>query len=199
MSGTPAGIVTWAASLIAVICGTPTPAMMRVVQMEPGPTPTFTASAPASTIACAPARVAAWPPITSTCAAADSFLSRAIISSTPWEWPLAVSMNSASTPASTRVIARSQPSPKKPTAAPTRSRPSSSLVARGYCSALVKSLTVMSPVSRSCSSTRGSFSILCWASSAWASSLPMPTLPVTSGMGVITSRTRRVSKSLSGR
>ena len=31
----------------AVICGTPTPATMRVVQMEPGPMPTFTASAPA--------------------------------------------------------------------------------------------------------------------------------------------------------
>ena len=28
----------------AVTCGTPTPATMRVVQIEPGPTPTFTAS-----------------------------------------------------------------------------------------------------------------------------------------------------------
>ncbi len=35
------------ASMIAVICGTPTPATTRVVQIDPGPTPTFTASAPA--------------------------------------------------------------------------------------------------------------------------------------------------------
>jgi hypothetical protein len=34
------------ANWIAEICGTPTPATMRVVQMEPGPTPTLTASAP---------------------------------------------------------------------------------------------------------------------------------------------------------
>ena len=33
---------------IAVICGTPTPATMRVVQIEPGPMPTLIASAPAS-------------------------------------------------------------------------------------------------------------------------------------------------------
>ena len=33
---------------MAVICGTPTPETTRVVQIEPGPIPTFTASAPAS-------------------------------------------------------------------------------------------------------------------------------------------------------
>ena len=33
---------------IAMICGTPTPATIRVVQMDPGPMPTLTASAPAS-------------------------------------------------------------------------------------------------------------------------------------------------------
>ena len=32
---------------MAVICGTPTPATTRVVQIEPGPMPTLTASAPA--------------------------------------------------------------------------------------------------------------------------------------------------------
>ena len=37
--------------MIAVICGTPTPETTRVVQMEPGPMPTLTASAPASTSA----------------------------------------------------------------------------------------------------------------------------------------------------
>jgi hypothetical protein len=51
----------------AVIWGTPTPATTRVVQIEPGPTPTLTASAPASTRAWAPARVATLPPMTWTC------------------------------------------------------------------------------------------------------------------------------------
>ena len=36
------------ANRIAVICGTPTPATTRVVQMLPGPMPTLIASAPAS-------------------------------------------------------------------------------------------------------------------------------------------------------
>jgi len=42
------------ASLMAVICGIPAPVTMRVVQMEPGPMPTFTPSAPASMSALAP-------------------------------------------------------------------------------------------------------------------------------------------------
>ena len=40
--------------MMAVSCGTPTPATMRVVQIEPGPMPTLIASAPASISACAP-------------------------------------------------------------------------------------------------------------------------------------------------
>jgi hypothetical protein len=48
----------------AVICGTPTPATMRVVQIEPGPMPTLTASAPASTSASAASPVAMLPPMT---------------------------------------------------------------------------------------------------------------------------------------
>ena len=64
-----------------VTCGTPTPATTRVVQMEPGPTPTFTPSAPASTSAWAPARVATLPPITSTRTLA---LTSAIMSMTAW-------------------------------------------------------------------------------------------------------------------
>ena len=40
--------------MMAVTCGTPTPATTRVVQMEPGPMPTFTASAPAFSMARAP-------------------------------------------------------------------------------------------------------------------------------------------------
>ena len=52
--------------LIALICGAPTPATIRVVQIEPGPIPTLTASAPASTKAVAAAPVAILPPITCT-------------------------------------------------------------------------------------------------------------------------------------
>ena len=51
-------------STIAVNCGTPTPATMRVVQIEPGPMPTLIASAPASTRARAPSAVATLPAIT---------------------------------------------------------------------------------------------------------------------------------------
>ena len=43
-------------SMMAVSCGTPTPATMRVVQIEPGPIPILMASAPASISALAPSR-----------------------------------------------------------------------------------------------------------------------------------------------
>ena len=46
---------------MAVICGTPTPATTRVVQIEPGPMPTLTASAPALASASAPSAVATLP------------------------------------------------------------------------------------------------------------------------------------------
>ncbi len=66
--------------MIAVTCGTPTPATTRVVQIDPGPTPTLTASAPALINACAPARVATLPPIISIWD--EYFLIRAIASRT---------------------------------------------------------------------------------------------------------------------
>ena len=50
--------------MMAVSCGTPTPATMRVVQIEPGPMPTLTASAPASISARAPSAVAMLPAMT---------------------------------------------------------------------------------------------------------------------------------------
>jgi hypothetical protein len=50
--------------MMAEICGTPTPATTRVVQMEPGPMPTLTASAPASIRARAASPVAMLPAIT---------------------------------------------------------------------------------------------------------------------------------------
>ena len=70
---------------MAMICGTPTPATMRVVQMLPGPMPTFTASAPASTSASAAAPVAMLPPMTSTCG--NWRLTQRTRSITPWLWP----------------------------------------------------------------------------------------------------------------
>ena len=48
MTGILAARAASAQSMIAVSCGTPTPATIRVVQIEPGPMPTLIASAPAS-------------------------------------------------------------------------------------------------------------------------------------------------------
>ena len=127
--------------------GTPTPATTRVVQIEPGPTPTLTPSAPASISACAPARVATLPPITSTSVLA---LSWATMSSTRWAWPCAVSTMRKSTPASISAWARPLASSPTPTAAPTTSRPPGSLVASGYSSLLAKSLTVIRPAQPAC-------------------------------------------------
>ena len=64
ITGTPAFCAASTASMMAVSCGTPTPATMRVVQIEPGPMPTLTASAPASISACAPSAVATLPAMT---------------------------------------------------------------------------------------------------------------------------------------
>ncbi len=65
-------------------------------------------------------------------------------------------------------------------------------MACGYCSVLTKSLTVISPRSLPSASTSGSFSILCLRSSPSAASALTPTGAVTSGIGVMTSRTGRV-------
>jgi hypothetical protein len=62
--------------MMAVSCGTPTPAMTRVVQMEPGPIPTFTASAPAPISALVASAVATLPATTWT--ALDRRLMRSI-------------------------------------------------------------------------------------------------------------------------
>ncbi len=64
IAGTPCRRDSSTASVIAVNCGTPTPATMRVVQIEPGPMPTLTASASASISARAPSPVATLPTMT---------------------------------------------------------------------------------------------------------------------------------------
>ena len=112
MSGTPAGPQALAARWIAVIWGTPTPATTRVVQIEPGPTPTLTASTPASMSACAPSVVATLPPMMSMPSNVGSALMRRIMSRASWAPPFAVSTTSTSTPASARAVARSQVSPQ---------------------------------------------------------------------------------------
>ena len=61
ITGTPVPLRAYAASITAVSCGTPIPAMILVVQIEPGPIPTFTALTPASARALAPAAVATFP------------------------------------------------------------------------------------------------------------------------------------------
>src|SRR5512147_3306160 len=66
MTGTPYFSAARAQLSTAVICGTPTPATTRVVQMEPGPTPHFTASTPALQSASAASKVATLPAATST-------------------------------------------------------------------------------------------------------------------------------------
>ena len=59
---------TAAATLaMAEICGTPTPVTTRVVQIEPGPIPTLTASTPALIKSIAAWPVAILPPITWIC------------------------------------------------------------------------------------------------------------------------------------
>ena len=73
------------ASTMAVICGTPTPVTTRVVQMEPGPMPTFTASIPRSTSALVPSSVATLPP--TSCVSGNASLSVSTVSSTPSACP----------------------------------------------------------------------------------------------------------------
>ncbi len=61
MIGVPLFAASAAESMTAVSCGTPTPAITRVVQIEPGPIPTFTASAPAEMSARVASAVATLP------------------------------------------------------------------------------------------------------------------------------------------
>ena len=71
------------ASMIAVNWGTPTPAIIRVVQLAPAPIPTFTPSTPASINAFAPSPVATFPAITARFE--YDFLIFAMEFNTPWE------------------------------------------------------------------------------------------------------------------
>ena len=113
----------------AVICGIPTPATTRVVQIEPGPMPTLTASAPASTRSPAASAVAMLPAMTWTWG--KWLLTQRTMSITPLEWPCAVSTTRTSTSAWTRASTRSSVPVPVPTAAPTSRRSRASLHAVG--------------------------------------------------------------------
>src|SRR2546427_285493 len=58
MRGTPVPFAARAASITAVSCGTPAPVTTRVVQMDPGPIPTFSPSMPSAIKSFAPSNVA---------------------------------------------------------------------------------------------------------------------------------------------
>ena len=64
ITGTPVPSSAFEHSIIALNCGAPIPAIIRVVQIDPGPTPTLTASAPLSAKYFAASAVATFPTIT---------------------------------------------------------------------------------------------------------------------------------------
>ena len=153
----------------AVICGTPTPATTRVVQIEPGPMPTLTPSAPASTSA---ARRFGGDDV-----AADDLQIRTVLLDPLHHLEHAAANGRAryrrrSRRRRLRAARRraSSVSAPVPTAAPTRSAPRSSLQARGNSVAFWKSLTVIMPLSSKSSSTTSTFSMRCLCSSASTSS-----------------------------
>ena len=153
--------------------------------MDPGPMPTLTASAPASANARAASAVAILPATTST--VGNIFLTSVTRLSTPRECPCAVSITIASTPASTRRSHRSAESPPVPTAAATRSRPSSSLQASGNSVCFWISITVTNPLRLKSSSTSNTFSIRCSCSKRRIVSRLAPSEAVTSrSRGVMT-------------
>ncbi len=136
MIGTSCGAAARAQSAIAVIIGTPMPATTRVVQIDPAPMPTLTASTPRS--------ISASRRLGGGDVAGDEVdvgkrapHAACTMSSTPCECPCAVSMTSTSTCAATSASARSIVSVPTPIAAPTRSRPRPSLHAFGYLTSLL--------------------------------------------------------------
>ena len=150
--------VTSATSIIAVSWGTPIPAIILVVHIEPGPIPTLTASAPASINACAAAPVAIFPITTSKLGKED--LTDFKTSITPLVCPCAVSIIIASTETFTRAETLSRTSLVIPTAAATLNLPYLSLDALGRSLFFMMSLKVISPTNLLSASTIGNFSIL---------------------------------------
>ena len=112
-------------SSTALNCGRPTPVIIRVVHIAPGPTPTLTMSAPAPTRSRTPSAVTTLPAATGTGGPASRTARSALIILS-W-WPCAVSTTRMSTPAAISCLALPATSPLMPTAAPIRSRPPASV------------------------------------------------------------------------
>ena len=185
MTGTSSAPRT--ASMMAVIWGTPTPVTTRVVQMLPGPMPTFTASTPRRTISRAPASVATLP--ATSCTSGKASRSWLTVRSTPSLCPCAESTTSTSTPASISAGARGRWRPVRRRPPPRRAAGRAGPCWRSGCSRRLKmSLTVISPLSTPCASTTGSFSMRCFARIRSASSRLVPTGAVTRLSLVIASR-----------
>ena len=158
--------------MIADTWGTPIPATTRVVQIEPGPIPTLTASAPASISARVASPVATLPAITCRSGYFSLIIFRQF--STFWEWPCAESSTMTSTLAATKAATRSSTFAVIPTPAPQSSLPWESLAARGYLIVFSISLMVIRPLRLKSLSTIGSFSFLAFARIFFASSRVMP-------------------------
>ena len=138
--------------------GKPTPAIILVVQIDPGPIPTLIASAPARTRSNAASPVAIFP--TTTSRFGYCFLTSFNKSITPLECPWAVSITIASTLDFTKASILSKVSLDIPTAAATLNLPNLSLQLFGCCFTLMISLNVIKPTKKSFLSITGNFSIL---------------------------------------
>ena len=183
MIGTLCFPATEKQSFTAVSCGTPAPAMIRVVHIEPGPMPTFIPSTPAFIRSSVASDVATLPAITST---STLFFKTLIVAITALVCPWAVSITMTSTPALARSSALRIAFSPVPIAAPTRSLPTLSLQAFGYFFLFSISFIVIKPLRLFSLSTIGSFSILYWWRIFCAFSRVVPTDAVMSFSFVIT-------------
>ena len=155
MTGIPASLATSATSEIAVTWGTPIPATIRVVQMEPGPIPTLRPSAPWAIKSSAASRVAMLP-IHKSASILSLMVSANLTTFMLWAWAQSIEMMSA--PASSNAIALSKS--KGPQAAATKYLPFLSSAALGCWSWFKISLMVRIPTKSPSSLTTGNLSTL---------------------------------------
>src|SRR6202453_3345785 len=168
-------------------CGRPTPVIIRVVHIAPGPTPTLTMSAPADTRSATPAAVTTLPATTGT---AGSRARTACSAQIIFSWcPCAVSTTSTSAPASSSSLARVATSPLTPSATPTRSRPAES-TAGEYRVARSAPVRVMMPTQRPSGSSTGASRCRPSCSSANARSGGVPAASVKGWAGIAPRRSR---------
>ena len=132
-----------AQSITAVSWGIPMPATIRVVQIEPGPMPTFTISAPASIKSRVASAVTTLPATSGRVGYA--FLTFATASTIPLECPCAESSTTISTLDLTSSATLSRTSGEPPIAAAARSLPFLSRALLGYCIDFSISLIVINP------------------------------------------------------